>query len=323
MRVVITGGTGFVGRHLAAHCAKRGDDVMVTYRPGGDTHDETATAVDLPKSAQTVALEVTDAGSVSQLMGLLQPDVVYHLAALTFVPEAEGAEAIVSNVNVGGTQAIVSAIKEKSPKTRLVYVSSSEIYGAPRPSALPLRETSELRPANIYGWSKAAADLYCHSAAFRYGLDIVRVRPFPHIGPGQSPRFALSGFAKQLAQVKLGKAEPIIKVGNLEAKRDYTDVSDIVRGYRDAALNARKGESYNFCSGKSFSIGELLQMLIKASGVEVEVVEDPSRLRVSDIPDSYGSADLAQRDFGWKPRIELESALHGLFAFWVEYTHRS
>lgn len=213
---------------------------------------------------------------------------------------------------------MLQSLVKTSPKTRFLYVSSAEVYGDPRPGSLPLTENSVLRPVSNYGISKVVADLATFKFSHREGLDTVRVRPFPHIGPGQSETFAISGFAKQLAEIKLGKREAVIKVGNLEPKRDFTDVSDIVRGYRETCLNGKRGEVYNLCSGSSIAIGDVLQLLIKIAEVEVEIEPDPERMRAVDITNLLGSAEKALKDFGWKPRVDLEGTLSSIFAFWIE-----
>ncbi len=322
MRALITGGTGFAGRHLAHHLVKCGDDVAVTSRPlpeGQVEGDDTAAAgVDLPGSVQSFRLDVIDKGSVEQLIQLVRPDVIYHLAAVTFVPGAEKELQKVFDINTFGTLNLLDSVEKFSPESRILFVSSSEVYGEPRPGTLPLKESSELRPISTYGVTKSTADLLAGKYAFRNNVNVIRVRPFPHLGPGQNSCFAISSFARQLAEIKLGKADPVISVGNLEAKRDYSDVSDIVRGYREAILNGKRGDVYNLCSGQSVEIGELLQRLIAVAEVEVEVKEDPTRMRPVDITDMYGSHEKATRDFGWKPRIELDGTLHSLFAFWVE-----
>jgi GDP-4-dehydro-6-deoxy-D-mannose reductase len=320
MRALITGGFGFVGRHLAQHLAKCGDDIAVTYLPSTSkgAPETTPFETPLPRTAQSIALDVTDADAVSQLISLAQPDAVYHLAAITFVPDGERDFQGVLNTNLLGTKNLLDAIKQHSPQTKVLMVSSAEVYGDPWPGSLPYTEGSVLRPASNYGVSKAAADLLAFKYAHADGLDIVRVRPFPHVGPGQSDRFAISSFARQIAEIKLGRRDSKILVGNLEAKRDYSDVSDIVSGYRDALLNGKRGEAYNLCSGRSVAIGELLQRLIQVSEVQAEVEVDPDRVRPIDIPDLYGSYQKAQKDFGWRPRIELDGTLTSLFAFWVE-----
>lgn len=319
MRALVTGGHGFVGRHLAHHLVKCGDDVAVTYLADSNrASNSDEELIDLPKACQSMALDVTDRKAVTDLLTVLQPDVVYHLAGLTFVPEAERDLRRVFEVNTFGTINVMDALVECCPETRLLFVSSAEVYGQPRPGSLPLTEQSELLPISTYGVSKVAADSAAYKYFHREGLHVVRVRPFPHIGPGQSARFAVSSFARQVAAVKLGKASSVIQVGNLEPRRDYSDVSDIVRGYREAILNGKNGEAYNLCSGESVEIGDLLQSLVKLAGIEVEVVVDPERVREVDIKDLVGSYEKAQRDFGWKPRVEREAMLDSLLAHWLE-----
>ena len=318
MRALITGGYGFAGRHLAHHLVQCGDDVITTYFPGRESPADENQLLEIPKVCQSVALDVTSATAVNDLISVLKPDVVYHLAGFTFVPDAEHHSRDVFDTNTFGIMNVLDALAKHSPQARCLVVSSAEAYGEPRPGNLPLCETSELRPISIYGVSKAAADVLAYKYSYREGLHIVRVRPFPHIGPGQNPRFAISSFAKQVAEVKLGKAKPVIQVGNLEPRRDYSDVSDIVRGYREAILNGKSGEAYNLCSGSSVEIGELLRSLIRLADVDVEIEVDPSRAREVDIADLYGSYDKAQKDFGWRPRVEREPMLDGLLAYWLE-----
>lgn len=323
MRALITGGYGFAGRHLANHLAKCGDDVAVTFAPQFKEletgKDDPRSAITLPRTAQAFALDITDAKAVTDVITLTQPDVVYHLAGMTFVPEAEKNFRAAYEVNVMGTINLLDAVAKHSPKSKFLYVSSCEVYGEPWPGTLPLNEGAPFRPVSAYGVTKISADVASFQYSYKHNVDLVRARPFPHVGPGQSDSFALASFAKQIALIKLGKEKPEIKVGNLEAKRDYSDVADIVRGYREAILNGKRGEAYNLCSGVSRSMKEILDLLIKVAEVEVEVVVDPERVRPVDITDLYGSYQKAQKDFGWKPRIDLDATLHSLFAFWVEF----
>lgn len=323
MRALVIGGYGFVGRHLAQHLVKCGDDVAVTYLPikletGGIGPAEKDNKIAIPLVVQTLGLDIKDRNAVFEVMKLLQPDVVYHLAAMAYVPDGEAAPEQVFAINTFGALNVLDAIAENSSQTRLLFVSSAEVYGEPRPGGLPLTESSEIRPISAYGVTKAAADLLCYKYFYRNGLHTVRVRPFPHIGPGQADTFAISSFAKQVALIKLGKAKPVIHVGNLEVRRDYTDVLDVVRCYREAILNGKSGEVYNVCSGESLKIGDVLQMLIKLAGVEAEVLVDDSRVRLVDISDLYGSYQKANKDFGWKPRVEREASLDSLLAYWLE-----
>ncbi len=318
MRTLITGGYGFAGRHLARLLVSSGDDVAVTYLQSEKALADDPLRTPLPKAIQSIQLDITDRGAVCQLMSLLQPDAIYHLAAQSFVPAGEEDLDKTFKVNFNGTINLLDAIRSHSPKTRLLYVSSAEVYGEPWPGTLPFTETSVLRPTSNYGVSKVAADMAVFKYSQRDGLDTVRVRPFPHIGPGQSDQFALSSFARQIAEIKLGRREPVVKVGNLESKRDYTDVSDIVQGYREVMLNGKRGEVYNLCSGKAVAIGELLQKLIKIAEIEVEILQDPDRVRSGDIPAVVGSADKALKEFSWKVRVDLDGTLSSLYAFWIE-----
>lgn len=322
MRALIIGGSGFVGRHLAKHLVACGDDVIVTQTSVAEQSItsglECGLVVDLPRTVQTVVLDITDKESVVQLLSVAAPDVIYHLAAHTFVPDGERNPQAMIDVNLTGTLNVLDAIVSTKIATRLLYVSSSEVYGIPRPGSMPLTESSELRPASVYGWTKAAADLAVFQYHARSQVNAVRVRPFTHTGPGQRPSFALASFAKQVAMIKLGKSKPVISVGNLEARRDYSDVADIVRGYREVLLNGKGGAAYNLCSGHSVVVGDCLRSLIEIAKVEVEIVEDPARVRPLDIPEIVGSYQLAKKELGWSPRVDLSGTLHGLLASWLE-----
>lgn len=322
MRSLIIGGFGFVGRHLATHLVKCGDDIAITYRP--DPNDKTQKLEDqtnrtpIPRTAQQLALDITDKAAVANVITLLQPDAVYHLAAVSSVAQAENELQLATEINLNGTINILEAIRSNSPKSRFLFVSSAEVYGEPRPGTLPLAETAELRPVNVYGWTKAAADLAVYRYHAAFGLHTVRMRSFPHLGPGQSDRFALSSFAKQIAAIKLEKAPPQIKVGNLEVKRDYTDVLDVVIGYREGLENGKPGEAYNICTGEPRTMSDLLQLMIKRAGVEVEITQDPTRMRPLDVALEFGSNQKALKDFGWKPRVDIEASIDTLLAYWLE-----
>lgn len=322
MRALIVGGNGFAGRHLAHYLVKCGDDVAVTYVPqereGVHTAHARGGSTGLPQVAQTLALDITDKAAVDQIIMLLKPDAVYHLAAISSVAEGETSGRALYEINFYGTMNLLDAVKVHSPASRFLFVSSSEVYGEPRPGTLPIVESAELRPQNAYAVSKASAEQAVYAAYARDGIHTVRVRAFPHTGPGQSERFVLASFAKQIAEIKIKKAAPVIRVGNIEVKRDYSDVLDVVRGYRDAIENGKPGEAYNICSGEAKSISELLQLLISCAGVEVEITQDPERVRAHDITEICGSSQKAQRDFGWRPRIEREASIDSLLAHWME-----
>jgi GDP-4-dehydro-6-deoxy-D-mannose reductase len=325
MRVLVTGGSGFAGTHLAKHLVECRDDVALTYLSEKDAPRSPELAMleevrkkAVPRSVQHIALNVCNPQEVRQVISLMQPDVIYHLAAISFVPSGEDAIRDVFQVNTMGTLALLEAVKECCPLARVLLVSSSEVYGIPRPGALPLIESAEMRPVSTYGVSKSAAEQLGYKFSVRDGLHVISVRPFPHIGPYQEDRFALSSFARQIAEIKLGKREAVIEVGNIEVKRDFSDVSDIVRGYREAALNGRNGEVYNLCSGNAYVLSDLIGMLLSIAGVEAEIKVDEKRVRATDIQEHLGSYAKAGKDFGWKPRVEVEAMLGSLFAYWLE-----
>ena len=324
MLALITGGYGFVGRHLAHHLVSCGDDVVLTYLQDkkeqvlSEKLDKDLGEIAPPKSVQNIALDVSNKELVNSVISLVKPDVIYHLAAISFVPDAEKAPELTYKVNTQGTLNILDAVKNNLPDTRVLFVGSSQSYGAPRPGLLPISEQSELRPSNAYALTKTYADLACYTAAKRDSLKVIRARPFQHTGPGQNPMFALSSFSKQIAEIKLGKKEPVVRVGNLDVKRDYSDVSDIVRGYREAALNGKTGEAYNFCFGQSVSMEDMLKILIQRSGMDIEIIVDPERVRPVEVPEVYGSYSKAQKDLGWKPRVSHEAMLDSLLTHWME-----
>jgi len=216
-------------------------------------------------------------------------------------------------VNVIGTENVATAALSAGAK--LLFVSTASVYGDIRSQDLPISEETPVSPNNNYGISKLAAEhiIAKHSAR---GLDAVVLRPFNHIGPGQGDQFVASSFAKQLAEIAAGKRPPQMKVGNLAVKRDFTDVRDICRAYRLAAEKGRG--TYLLASGCAVAIEEILQTLIKIAGVEVEVTQDPERLRGKEIPEIYGTSVKAERELGWRPEQSLTSTLEAVYDYWVE-----
>ncbi|NDC39640.1 MAG: NAD-dependent epimerase/dehydratase family protein, partial [Proteobacteria bacterium] len=222
----------------------------------------------------------------------------------------------VLKINVGATNNLARACHLLERKTRFIFISSAEVYGRISPGDLPIREELSPNPANNYSLSKLMAEQVMRR--YQQGGYVLPViaRPFNHIGPGQDVRFVASSFARQLAAISRGKNPPQIQVGNLSARRDFSDVRDIVRGYR---LLAQKGEGiYNFGSGHAVPVSQVLDMLIKASGLTVSIVQDQSRMRAAEVPEIVGSHAKATRELGWKPEIALEQSLEDMFAHWVK-----
>lgn len=296
MRALITGGTGFVGKFLAEHLTESRDEILVTYGGKG--------AGQIPGSE---ALDVCSSSEVSYILSKFKPDAIYHLAGISFVPQAEEDFELALKVNVLGTSNIFRQAHLLEKPITIVLVSSAEVYGAITAGEVPVSENAVCRPANNYSLSKSMSELVAERYARMGIVKSVIARPFNHIGPGQDPRFMAPSFAIQLARISLGLAEPVIRVGNLDVGRDFSDVRDIVRAYR---LGAQKGAGiYNFGSGRPTMVKAILETLIRVSGLSVKVEVDAERYRKVDVPEIYADIRKAEKELGWKPVIPLEDTL--------------
>ncbi|UFN48341.1 GDP-mannose 4,6-dehydratase [Roseomonas sp. OT10] len=312
-RILVTGAGGFVGRHLmpvlrAAFPAAR---LLAASRQGTVAGAE-----------ETVPLDLLDPG-LEAVLRRLAPDAVLHLAAQSSVPESFADPAGTWRVNLGGTMALGEAIRRALPETRLVHVSSAEVYGLAFQSGVPLTEDAPFRPANPYAASKAAADLAIGEMSLR-GLNAVRLRPFNQAGGGQTDRFALAAFAKQVALIEAGKQEPVLRTGALDRWRDFLDVRDVCAAY--AAALARPdlpaGCVFNIASGTPRRIGDILDTLIALAGIEVRIEEEASRLRPTDVERTAGDATAAHAALGWAPHIPWETTLGDLLQDWRDRVAR-
>lgn len=295
-RILITGAKGFVGAYAGEAFSAESYHVI---RAG---HGE----LELD-----IALSLADADQVRQVVAFAQPDCVLHLAAQSFVPAAVKDPLETYDINVMGTARLVDALRHEQRPIRLMYVSSAEVYGYRALQTLPLSEKDVPLPANPYAASKLAAEQLA-LAGRSDNLEVVVVRPFNHIGPGQDPRFVVAGFARQLADILAG-AEPVLAVGNLEAERDFLDVRDVATAYVRLMETGTDGEIYNLCSGKPVAIREILRQLITLAGVPITVRQDAARMRASDVPCFYGRAAKLQRSSGWSPKFSLDQSLEAIF----------
>lgn len=306
MRAFVTGSTGFVGQHLVEHLLQCGDTVLGTSL--GKTNQNS--------KCELVDLDITDTVKCATALSVFKPDVIYHLAGQAFVPDAENNFDATLLLNVGGTSVIARSAHLMHRASKIVFISSAEVYGNIQPGELPINENCAVRPQNNYSLSKAMAEMVIERYARAGTLQTVIARSFNHIGPGQDPRFVASSFAQQLALIAKKKHEPVIRVGNLDAKRDFTDVRDIVRAYR---LAGEKGKGiYNLGSGRSIRISDLLRILIEVSGLAVTIEQDPQRMRPAEVPEVYSDISKAKRELGWEPKFEIKETLHELFRYWVE-----
>ncbi|MGZ4676453.1 MAG: GDP-mannose 4,6-dehydratase [Acidimicrobiia bacterium] len=289
MRATVTGAGGFVGPHLVAHLRDRGDDV---------------TEMDL---RGPVEIDVTDADSTLSCIEQARPDVVYHLAALSHVGQSWSSPGLSFRVNAEGTLHVLRACLEtKVP--RVVVILSSEVYGTADPADLPLREDAPLRPVTPYGAGKAAADIVALQTFLADRLDVVRVRPFGHTGPGQTEQFVVPALATRIARAERDGADEI-PVGSLTAVRDLSDVRDVVRAYRLLAEHGAPGEVYNVCSGTGVSIQEVADALLEHATRPIRLVTDPDLVRPVDSPRMIGDNSRLRATTGWSPEYPLATTL--------------
>ncbi len=304
-RFLITGVNGFVGRHLSHLLLERGAEVHGTaYAP----EDDPLAGAGL-EGVHLHSVDVRDQADVDRAVEASRPDGVFHLAGLAFVPDAQANPTLAFDINAIGTIRVLSAVHRVAPRARMISVSSAEVYGLVAADDLPVDETTALQPLSPYAASKAAADLAAFAWAEGVGVDVVRVRPFNHTGAGQRTVFVCPDFASQIARIERGDAEPILRVGDLEAVRDFSDVRDVVAAYAALYDKGRTGEAYNVCSGVGRQVRQILDELIALSGVAVEVVVDESKVRPRRVPTFVGSAAKLREHTGWRPRREWSETL--------------
>lgn len=254
--------------------------------------------------------------AVREVLEQVRPDLVFHLAAQSSVSRSwEDPQETLTN-NILGQLHLLQAIVALSLRPRILIVGSNEEYGQPRPEELPVRESNPLRPINPYAVSKVAQDLMGYQYYVSHGLWCVRVRPFNHIGPGQRDTFVASAFARQVAEAEAGLREPVVRVGNLEAQRDFTDVRDMVRAYHLALEQGDPGEVYNLGSGRTVAIQHLLDFFIAQARVAIRVEPDPTRLRPADVPCIQCGTTKFRERTGWEPAIPLEHTLSDVLEYW-------
>ena len=302
MRILITGAGGFVGGHLARYLAAT--------MPNADIHGTT-----LPDSISTMpgmtlhTLQLKDQEQTRALIERVRPDHIYHLAAQAFVPRSfeEPWETLENNI-LAQLNVILACIRA-GIEARVLVVTSAEMYGRVQPDDLPIDEETPLRPSSPYSVSKIAQDMLALQYATSHNLPIMRVRPFNHLGPGQGANFVAPAFALQIARIEQGLQEPVIRVGDLSARRDFTDVRDVVRAYQLVIEHGTPGAVYNVATGIAHSIRELLDELLSHSAVPVETVVDPERLRPVSIPVLQGDSTRLHQSTGWKPEIPFEQSL--------------
>ncbi|CDQ11288.1 GDP-6-deoxy-D-mannose reductase [Acidithiobacillus ferrivorans] len=270
----------------------------------------------LPCVPLPVGLDLRDRAALNAAIAEIQPDMVIHLAAQSFVPASFENPHETFDINFYGTLNLLEALQSNAFKGRMLFVGSGDTYGRVPEDALPVREEHPLHPRNPYAVSKVAAEALCYQWSQTSGFEIVMARPFNHIGPGQSPRFAITDFARQVTEIRLGQRPPVLQVGDIDVTRDFTDVRDVERAYALLLEKGRNGGVYNVCSGREHSIRELLQRLIALAGVVVRIDQIPARLRPAEQRRMVASFEALHRDTGWQPLIPIEQSLQDLLNDW-------
>src|SRR5215468_1380924 len=300
MRYLITGIAGFAGRHLAALLLTRGDDVHGTlHRAASGARLSELTARQPGLADRLHVADVADADAVAAVVAAVRPQALVHLAGLTFVPDSVADPAAAMRVNALGALHVFAAVQRDAPQCRVLAVGSGDAYGQVGPEDLPVRESCVFRPVSPYGASKAALDLLADQWARGAGLDIVRVRPFNHTGPGQRPDFVCPDFARQLVAVARGERPPVLSVGDLDLVRDFSDVRDVSAAYIALCERGTSGEAYNVCSGVGRSVRSVLESLSDIVGVQVRTETAGERLRPVSVPVLVGNPDKLCAATGW------------------------
>lgn len=312
MRALITGITGFVGSHLAEHLLANGDEVYGTTRWRSSLDNIN----NIKNSIKLVETDIRDSYSVEKAIRTVEPDVIFHLAAQSFVHTSFHAPQETLFTNIIGAVNLLEAVRTSKIDPVIQIAGSSEEYGLVKPEETPIKETNQLRPLSPYGVSKVAEDMLAYQYHKSYGVKTVITRAFNHEGPRRGDVFSTSNFAKQIAEIEKGLKEPIICVGNLNTFRDFTDVRDVVRAYALAVEKCEYGEAYNICSGKAWKIGDMLNLLLSMSSKKISVVQDQSRMRPSDVHLLLGDFSKFHAKTGWKPQIPFEQTMRDLLDYW-------
>jgi GDP-4-dehydro-6-deoxy-D-mannose reductase len=312
-RVFMTGATGFVGSYLCQRLNSLGHVIHGTCFP------ERPEDCDRTGADEISYLDIRDAERLSGLVREVQPDWVFHLAAVSSVRRSWDKRKETFDVNLAGTNNLFEAVRQYSSHSRVLYVSSSDVYGVLAPVDKALSEDDALEPVNPYAFTKIAGEMLARFYSRIEGLDIVCARPFPHTGPGQSADFVCPDWALQIARIEKGDREPVLSVGNTQVQRDFLDVRDVVNAYVCLIEKGQKGEVYNICSGRAISLKEVLETLLSFISITIEIRVDPHKMRKTDIPRLVGDNRKIRLETSWEPEIPMEQTLLDL----LEYSRSS
>lgn len=313
-KALVTGIAGFVGGHLAELLLDKGFEVYGLTRPRSKMdHIES-----IINKLHLEDADILDSHSLYTTISRIKPDYIFHLAAQSFVPTSWVSPSVTLEVNIVGSANLFEAVRQAGIDPVIQIACSSEEYGLVYENELPIKETNPLRPLSPYAVSKLAMDYLGYQYYQSYKVRIIRTRGFNHTGPRRGDTFAESTFAKQIAMIEKGKQEPVVHVGNLDTKRDYADVRDMVRAYLLATEKCDPGEVYNIATGKAIQMKEMLNLLLSFSKINVEIKPDSARMRPSDVPVLIGDNTKFVEKTGWKPEIPFEKTMEDLLNYWRE-----
>lgn len=307
-KALIIGAGGFVGSYLI-DCLHNefGMEVAATKLPFTEYAHENASIYNL---------DIMNKDDIVELLYDVRPDYIFHLAAQSSVSVAWKNPMLTVDVNIKGSINVMEAVRELFYKPRMLFIGSGEEYGHIKDGETPISEETILRPGNIYAATKACQNMIGSIYARAYDMELMLVRAFNHVGPGQAPLFVVSDFCKQVAEIEAGIKEPVMRVGNLSAKRDFTDVRDVVRAYALLARSGRPGETYNVGSGNAMAIQDILDIIVGMSTKDIKVEVDPNKIRPVDVPIIEADITKINNETGWKPRIPIERTIREILDYW-------
>lgn len=313
MKVLITGSTGMIGGHFVTACEKKGWETHGLSRSTSHSRQNPIL------NHQHHECDILDRGSLLTLLARLKPHIIVHMAAQAFNGASWGSEDYTHQANFTGTLNLLNAARHESPRAKVLLACSSAQYGDVQPEDCPLQEDRLLRPITPYGVSKTSCETLGYQYFANYGMQVYLPRLFIHVGTGHPPATAIQNFARQVAEIKKGKLEPVMRVGRLDTARDFIDVRDGVDGMLQMLEKGRAGEPVNICNQKAHTIQEVLDILVEESGVDVDVEQDPALLRPSDEPLLLGD-NSRLRALGWERRYTFRETLQTVYADWLART---
>ncbi|MBS4959801.1 MAG: GDP-mannose 4,6-dehydratase [Clostridiales bacterium] len=308
MKALVIGGAGFVGNHLVDHLTKdKKWDVAITKLENENIYN---------KNVETYSLNILNKDEIINVLNKVQPDYIFHLAAQSSVAASWKNPGLTIDINIKGSVNVLDSVREVIPKSNILLIGSGEEYGHILPNETPIIEDNPLRPGNIYAATKAAQNMLGKIYADAYQMNVIMVRAFNHIGPGQAPMFVVSDFCKQTVEIEKGIKEPVIHVGNLSSKREFTDVRDVVKAYSLLIEKGRRGEIYNVGNGHAVEIKEILNLILSMSQKKISVEIDQNRLRPVDVPIIEADIKKLIDATGWKQEIPLETTIKETLDYW-------